>query len=171
MFLLRDIPPLEFIQSLKKRFPDIDPSGTFTLLTMLRLSTDIMAAGETFFAKHGISHGRFVVLMLLDQDSTRGFHPSDMAERIGVTRATMTGLLDGLERDELVERRQNDEDRRTITIHLTEKGKQLLKDMLPFHFQRVAALMKQLSESDRKQLVSLLKKMEQEADAAQQIGL
>ena len=40
-------------------------------------------------------------------------------KRAGVTRATITGLLDGLERDALVVRAASAHDRRRLTVRLT----------------------------------------------------
>lgn len=56
--------------------------------------------------------------------------PSDIADSIGVTRGTITGLLDGLERDEYLERRQDSQDRRALTIRMTEKGRQFMDNFM-----------------------------------------
>jgi DNA-binding MarR family transcriptional regulator len=84
---------------------------------------------------------------------------SDIADSVGVSRATMTGLLDGLERDELIRRVDHREDRRRITITLTANGRRLLDQILPDHFRRVAGLMSNLSANDRKKLLELLGKV------------
>lgn len=53
------------------------------------------------------------------------------AERSGVTRATITGLLDGLEKDDLVERQHRKDDRRMLSIHLTQKRRVLCLVAIP----------------------------------------
>ncbi len=60
-----------------------------------------------------MSEGRFVLLFLRDAASG-GLAPREFADQAGVTRATATGLLDGLERDAWVERRTNAADRRAL---------------------------------------------------------
>ena len=70
--------------------------------------------------------------------------PSEIAEHIGVTRATITGLLDGLERDGFLERRQDSRDRRALTIHLTGKTHRFLDEYLPEQARRINALMADL---------------------------
>ncbi|RYG63014.1 MarR family transcriptional regulator, partial [bacterium] len=84
---------------------------------------------------------------------------SELAEKIGVTRATMTGLLDGLEKDGFVQRRQHPDDRRALTVHLTDAGQAFLEAMLPEHYRRVAQLMSGLDTDERRQLVQLLTKV------------
>jgi DNA-binding MarR family transcriptional regulator len=84
---------------------------------------------------------------------------SDIAESTGVSRATVTGLLDGLERDGLVRRVDYPEDRRRITITLTANGRRLLDELLPEHLRRIASVMSKLTKSDRQTLRVLLEKV------------
>jgi hypothetical protein len=77
----------------------------------------------------------------------------------------MTGLVDTLERDGLVRRVPDKEDRRMMSVVLTPKARQFLSDMLPGHFQLMAALTSTLSESERQTLVALLNKIIERAVA------
>jgi DNA-binding MarR family transcriptional regulator len=77
----------------------------------------------------------------------------------------MTGLVDTLERDGYVKREPDPTDRRTISVILTAKGERFLSDFLPGHFKLIAGLMATLNESERKTLVRLLGKIQQQASA------
>jgi DNA-binding MarR family transcriptional regulator len=110
-------------------------------------------------ARYGLSQGRFAVLMLLIDGTGEGSTPSVLAERAGVTRATMTGLLDGLERDGLVVREPATQDRRNVFIHLTDKGRAFMEGILPDHFQRVSDLMRRLDDAEMTTLLNLLAKI------------
>jgi DNA-binding MarR family transcriptional regulator len=50
----------------------------------------------------------------------------ELAKMAEVTPATITGMLDGLERDGMVHRRRSDEDRRVVLVALTDRGRELL---------------------------------------------
>ncbi|MBI2566681.1 MAG: MarR family transcriptional regulator [Candidatus Schekmanbacteria bacterium] len=50
----------------------------------------------------------------------------DLGRGAGLEPSTMTGLLDRMERDELIERRPDEEDRRALRIFLTERSRQAL---------------------------------------------
>ena len=76
-----------------------------------------------------------------------------------MTRATITGLVDTLERDGLVTRQHDSGDRRMMLIHLTPKGHSALREILPGHFKQMAAQMAPLTEHERKTLVRLLNKV------------
>jgi len=159
LFPLRDLPKYEALEALALRFPELDPSAAEAYLVLLRVSADILAAAATHLGRHGLSMGRFSVLMLLLRAQGTGVSPSVLAEKSGVTRATMTGLVDRLEREGLVRRESNQSDRRSHTVRLTPKGDELLSGMLPAHFRRVARLMAQVGAGERKSLVALLEKV------------
>ena len=89
--------------------------------------------------------------------------PAELAEAAGVTRATMTGLIDTLERDGLVKREPDPNDRRMMSVVLTTKGEKFLHNFLPGHFKLISSLMATLTEAERKALVSLLVKVQQHA--------
>nr|WP_236672838.1 MarR family transcriptional regulator [Comamonas sp. JC664] len=108
-----------------------------------------------------MSLGRFTVLVRLysTEDVEGALTPADLAESSGVSRATMTGLLDTLEKDGLISREDHPEDRRMYTVRLTSKARQLVEGMLPDHFRRIAALMAPLSEEEHTTLRALLAKV------------
>jgi DNA-binding MarR family transcriptional regulator len=56
-----------------------------------------------------------------------------LAERAGVTRATISGLLDGLQREGLLQRRNDDGDGRRLQIVLTAPGKRLAEAVRAAH--------------------------------------
>ena len=102
--------------------------------------------------------GKFTILMQFLQADEQGLTPSECAEKCSVT-TTITGLLDGLERKELVIRKPYPSDRRILSIHLTDKGQQLLSQMLPDHFCRTTNLMANLTATEKKTLIELLIKV------------
>ena len=61
-----------------------------------------------------------VIRFLHDNDRLTS---SELGKKTDLDSATLTGVLDRLEAGGFVERRQNLEDRRSIRIHLTEKGR------------------------------------------------
>ncbi len=159
MFQLRDLPSPQMLRLFARRYPQVDPSACEACLTLLRVASDTLTALEANLARYGMSQGRFTVLMLLNREPEKGLNPSDLAERAGVKRATITGLIDGLERDGLVMRETDRVDRRKTTVRLTGKGRQYLDARLPDYFRRVSSLMSDLTASERELLVAVLKKV------------
>jgi DNA-binding MarR family transcriptional regulator len=159
MLMLKDLPKYECLLEGAKRYPDLDPTSCESFLTLMRVASDVLEAFGQFLASYQLSQGRFTVLMLLNRNPEQPANPADLAERSGVTRATMTGLIDGLERDGFVKREPDLNDRRMMVVRLTEKARGFLDTMLPDYFRRISALMGHLQPQERKTLVHLLWRM------------
>ncbi|BDR09587.1 MarR family transcriptional regulator [Comamonas thiooxydans] len=140
----------------RRDLPDVD--GIQLCFQVLSMAANIDRDCAALLAPHGLSEGRFVLLFLLDV-APDGLAPNALAEQAGVTRATVTGLLDGLEREGLIERHANAEDRRALCIRLTSKGKQLASTVIDQHGRWIAGLFGNLSAPERKQLAALLEKV------------
>jgi MarR family transcriptional regulator, organic hydroperoxide resistance regulator len=54
---------------------------------------------------------------------------SELSDKIRSQNSTVTGIIDRMEREGLVQRVRSHEDRRVIRIHLTEKGAKLARDI------------------------------------------
>lgn len=164
--LLKNIPRYECLLEATHRFPELDPSACEAFLHLMQVGDEAFRFVDSNLAEHNISQGRFMVLVLLLDKTTNCPHPrtpAELADLSHVTRATMTGLIDTLERDGLVKREADLADRRQMSVTLTGKGRALLEAILPKHFKRMAELMTPLSEPERKSLVQLLGKIMQQA--------
>jgi DNA-binding MarR family transcriptional regulator len=77
---------------------------------------------------HGLTSAGMRVLLILGRagDSTH----REVAERCFVRPATLTGIVDTLERDGFVERRRDSADRRTVQLTLTEKGQEHVRTLI-----------------------------------------
>jgi DNA-binding MarR family transcriptional regulator len=159
-WLIPKQPPSDrVLHELSQHYPDVDPSAVQAWVSLLRVALELHGVSNEHFARYHLSEGRFVVLIMLHTTPGGEMCCSDVAESTGVSRATVTGLVDGLERDGLVRRVDYPEDRRRITITLTANGRRLLDQLLPDHMRRIASVMSNLSKSDRKALRTLLEKV------------
>ncbi|OIK05183.1 MarR family transcriptional regulator [Bacillus sp. MUM 13] len=61
-----------------------------------------------------------------------GVTQKELSQKTDKDQATLTRILDILERKLLIERRPNKEDRRSFLIHITEAGKNLKEHLYPF---------------------------------------
>ena len=166
--MIKDLPRYECLLEASREFPDLDPSATEVFLHLLRTGDEAFRVVEAHLGQHDITPGRFGVMMALWTkcrrcETSHHMTPAELAERTSVTRATMTGLIDTLVRDGLVTREPHPDDRRMMSVALTEPAKELLRKILPEHFRQMAWLLQPLSEPERKQLVSLLTKVLQRA--------
>ena len=160
MLLLKKLPKFETMQQCAQRYPELDLTATQTSLVLLRVASDLIAAMDEELAGHDISQGRFTILMLLENCNKQSLSPSDLAEMSGVSRASISGLVDGLEQTGMVQRGADRRDGRGRPVRITAKGKRFLEKMLPAHFTWLARVMQNLSHKERHQLIELVSKID-----------
>ncbi|RYD61888.1 MAG: MarR family transcriptional regulator [Verrucomicrobiaceae bacterium] len=161
LLMLKDLPRYECLLEAAEENPSLDPTACEAFFHLLRTGDDIFSTEARFLTQHNISQGRFTVMMLLHHGCTHVSTPAELAEAAGVTRATMTGLIDTLEKDGLVERGANPSDRRTVRVKMTSAGEAFLAKILPDYFRCVSGMIRALSVAERKLLVELLQKIQQ----------
>jgi DNA-binding MarR family transcriptional regulator len=156
MLQLRDLPSIETLEKFADRYPQADVSAISSFLHLLRVATDLSIALDSCLSKHGLLQGRWWVLILLMREDNKTSTPSTLADKAGVSRATMTGLIDGLEQNGLVERVFDQDDRRSVFIRLTASGQAKLDAVMPDYYQRLRDCMRGLDETRRRQLNAIL---------------
>ncbi len=82
--------------------------------------------------------------------------PTTIAERLIVTTATVTSLLDTLEKRGLLVRQADTTDRRKLLISITDEGRTIVDAFLPEIIALQTAVMAELSEPQRRQLLRSL---------------
>jgi DNA-binding MarR family transcriptional regulator len=73
-----------------------------------------------------------------------------------VTAGNVTGLVDRAERDGVVERRPDPDERRASRVWLTDRGRTLIKSVLPTHDKQVHEMLAGLPREERRELRKLL---------------
>ncbi len=164
--VLKELPRYECLVEASKQFPDLEPAACEAFMHLIRASEEVMRVMNAHFAAHNITQGRFLVMMLLLEktgDCPRPTTPAELADLASVSRATVTGLLDSLERDGFVRRVPDPTDRRQMSVSLTPKGQSFMHDILPDHFRLLTRLMGNLSDNEQKTLSRLLTKVSMQA--------
>ncbi|MBI1190475.1 MAG: MarR family transcriptional regulator [Tepidisphaera sp.] len=159
MVHVKDIPRYEALGEYARRYPDLDPASYEAFLVLMHTGERIKALVEQRLAKEGTSHARFIVLAKLNREPATRMQASDLASRIGVTKQTMSSLIDGLEKDGFVRREEDPSDRRVTLVALTESGQAFVNRVLPGLYRTQAAMMKALTRDELINLSSVLRRL------------
>lgn len=125
------------------------------LINILYTANWITSKQNTFFKPFGISPQQYNILRILN-GAKKPLKVQTIKERMIDRAPNATRLMDKLCAKKLIERLSCDTDRRIVHIEITNKGKQLLKNISnDFNDD----LIKNLSENDAKHLSDLLDKM------------
>lgn len=103
--------------------------GATLLMAILRTAELIDRACSEQLAQFDLTESRFAALLAAAQQPEAS--PAQLAEQLDVSRAAITGLVDGLVRRGLVTRRAHATDRRSLTISITPAGQQTLEALRP----------------------------------------
>jgi DNA-binding MarR family transcriptional regulator len=112
--------------------------------------------GEAF-AQAGVRRYHYSVLVALAQDGPAS--QADLGRRLWIDRSDMVAVLNDLERDGLVARVRDEQDRRRNLVQLTPPGKRALARLERQVEEAQAALLGPLSASERQQLLRLLTRL------------
>jgi len=103
---------------------------------------------------------RFDVMAAL-YDAPAGLSMGEVSRRLMVSNGNVTGIVERLDRDGLVWRRTNPEDRRSQLVRLTDSGRTTFEGMAEAHEGWISAMLSDLSEEEVEQLKYLLGKAKQ----------
>jgi MarR family transcriptional regulator, organic hydroperoxide resistance regulator len=109
-------------------------------------------------ARHGLTGPQLSVAKILEDIGDLSL--SELSERINAQNSTVTGIVDRMEREGLVERKRSSDDRRVVHIRLTKKGHDLARSMKfePFEIFKMA-FENALTREELGQLLTLLDKL------------
>ncbi|MFQ5399556.1 MAG: MarR family winged helix-turn-helix transcriptional regulator [Anaerolineae bacterium] len=151
---------LALIQSLN---PGIDPQAIRLMDEMRMVARALYHVGESSLTDSGLSYAQYGVLMRLFFNEQMGeggeLNPSEISDRLGTSRNTVSGLIRGLEQQELVERRLDEHDRRKFNIRLTEDGRARVRDHVRQHFNAIGRCFSVLTPEEIKTMSRLLAKL------------
>ncbi|MBL7178397.1 MAG: MarR family transcriptional regulator [Desulfobacteraceae bacterium] len=121
----------------------------------------LMQAGEHYTKElnkiYNVSAAQINCLLALHENGP--LPPSQIAKHVMVNSSTITGIIDRLEKKNLVKRLRISKDRRVITVELTKNGKILAENTPSPIQQKIIDGLNQLSPSEIEQISLTLKRL------------
>jgi DNA-binding MarR family transcriptional regulator len=125
-------------------------------LRLARVFQKIDTRSERFFRSQGLNTAHFDVLAQVG--AARGMTQQELADALLVTKGNISQLLRKLEQLGLITRRQEG---RTNCLSLTEQGQRLFDTVVPQQEALIASLLTPLSDAEQRELLRLLRKLDQ----------
>jgi DNA-binding MarR family transcriptional regulator len=113
-------------------------------------------ARQTIAQRWQLTLPQFDVLAELARADAGGFTFVELSRLLLVTSGNLTGIVDRLEEQQLVERRPDARDRRVIRVALTEKGRRVTDEVLPAHAADIDEILSFMPRTALTQLSDLL---------------
>jgi DNA-binding MarR family transcriptional regulator len=107
-------------------------------------------------ASGAITFAQMRVLWTLDNNGDTAT-PGEVAERLGITSSTATGLVERLAEGGYIHRTHSSEDRRQVLLSLRPKGRRLMAGFRKLRQSRLQRLMSGLGHQDVTRMTDALK--------------
>jgi len=137
-------------------------------LKSIRLLAECMQGFERYSYEavraSGLTHAQFDIIATLG--NTPGMAYKELGEKTLITKGTLTGVIERLEKKGLVERTRSCDDKRSFFVRLTPCGEGLFKELFPKVVAHGWALFAGYTEQDFAALDRSLSQLKQLIDAA-----
>ena len=160
---MEHLPPVSRFETLARARmrevePDADLDAMGVIFNLIRAANRVVQDLEAAVHRpSGFSWAGFrIMFTVLTVGPCEARHVAHLA---GVTRATVSSVLDTLERDGLVERRRESADKRLVTVALTEQGRAAMCAALRRHHERERAWVACLDREEQAALADLLRRL------------
>lgn len=132
----------------------------YSSLLFAKIGNEIENSYDALLAPYGLSFGRFLMLtFLLRTENEAGLKPTEIAQHLGVTQATMSGLISNLEKTGYIQKEINDQDARSYSIKVSPKGEEIYKELVPIWADKVNEWFGTLEPEEYSQLMVLIRKL------------
>ncbi len=149
-------PPPAIMQKIRERLSDREVQGLEALFTLRATAQQVENKVSEWMAGSVGSAARYQILMALWAAKGAGMPHKDIVEAMGVTRATVSGLMAALERDGLVKSQVDGEDRRKLIARLTAKGEAVIKKQHKLNVAKFRTVFACLTSDELAGLTALL---------------
>jgi DNA-binding MarR family transcriptional regulator len=145
----------------RQESPQLDASALAIVGRVLRIARLLEKHRETVLAEYGLSVWSFDVLATLRrQGPPYQLKPTDLYGLLMLSSGAMTNRIDRLEKDDIVVRQRDPDDRRSVMVQLTASGIALADRVIPAMLAIEQQLLSQFtSTSDRDSLTALLRQV------------
>lgn len=128
-----------------------------TFIKLTRCTNSVLARLAARSSIGDLTSSQFAVLEALYHlgSLTQG----EISQKVLKSGSNMTTVIDNLERDGLVRRKRDANDRRVVHVHLTEAGENKVEAVLPGHIAALVEEFSVLSATEQETLGKLCKKL------------
>lgn len=149
----------EILAQWQREAPDLDLSSLAVVGRVLRLARLLEKHRETVLADFDLNVWSFDMLATLRrQGPPYQLKPTELYGLLMLSSGAMTNRIDRLEKDGLVTRLRDPNDRRGVMVQLTAQGIQRVDAVMPVLFGRENQLLEELSEADADTLIAMLRR-------------
>ncbi|MBS4028841.1 MAG: MarR family transcriptional regulator [Ignavibacteriales bacterium] len=124
---------------------------------MNRTARGMKRALDAKLLEHELTATQYIVLIRMYEED--GISLTELVERLYLDNPTLTGIIDRMERDGLLQRQRDDDDRRVVNVYLTAKGKLLRSEIEHLAQETDEDIWKNFSEPEKKEMLNYIERL------------
>lgn len=124
----------------------------------LRVTQHMSRQFRSYFSQLDLTFPQALVLTVLGEEGVMPI--SQLAQQIGSANSTVSGIVDRLEKLQLVERVRSEEDRRVIYVALTDRYRAMQEKKEPSVSAYLAGLLREVSDKEMDGICAALDKLD-----------
>ena len=125
-------------------------------ISMSRVINTLRRENNKLILKHNLTLGQFAVMEALY--SKGRLSTGEVMEKILTTSGNIPVIVKNLEKDGFITRKQDESDKRRFILDLTDKGKDLMDEIVPENLKFMDELISLWDDDDKKELIILMNK-------------
>jgi len=137
--------------------PDLKSDVDQVLEAIIYLYTESRRITKELAKRADLTGPQLTVVKLLEQFGDLSL--SELSDRIRAQNSTVTGIIDRMERENLVTRERSKEDRRVVYIKLTAKGRELAREIPIEPMEIFKGALESLSAQEMRDLMRIMSKL------------
>ncbi|MFV0517345.1 MAG: MarR family winged helix-turn-helix transcriptional regulator [Aminipila sp.] len=130
-----------------------------SLILIMQNTADLREGIRTEFSQTELSQNKYYILLLLNEKEEELLTPSKIADFLNLSRGTVSDLIDSMDKDGFLERVICKNDRRKIQVIITQKGRQVIEEIIPKYYRYTSELMSCLNGEEVKSFLEITNKL------------
>lgn len=148
-----------------KGMPQSDANYEQSIIELDRLirhtNSIIRRRGRDILQEFDITPPQFDALLILKNNKGENLTIGELGERMYLACSTATDLIDRMERNGLVERARDANDRRVIRLRVLEKGYQMVEEVLATRKRYLAEVLQDVPQEDIQAMIKSMTQLDQ----------
>ena len=104
--------------------------------------------------KPGLTTSQLIILLILRDMKNAALPVGKLAQELAISFPAVSGIIDRLYRDKLIERSHSTQDRRIVLVKLSDTGKDIIEKLLHSFETIIFDILKKIPEMDRQSIIN-----------------
>ena len=150
MFFLKSLPSTDMIRGFLDQHSGVSADNIQDALILMRRASVLVREIEQYFAKHGLSQLRYLILIVIAREPQRdSLRIHEIIDRVDVSKPVMTRTLAAMQKDGLITLSDDPDDGRGKVVTPTQTAADTLTTLLPGYFEILNTHMEEAKHDDQ----------------------